>query len=62
MKALFEAMMQDESIRRTAECFQKEHGQSLIYGVSGAQKHAVFAAAYERAPRPFVIFSPITSF
>ena len=55
MKALFEAMMEDENIRRTAECFQKEHGQSLIYGISGAQKHAVFAAAYERAPRPFVI-------
>ncbi|MBR5908920.1 MAG: transcription-repair coupling factor, partial [Schwartzia sp.] len=55
MKALFEAIRADEAVRRTAACFQKKRGQSFIYGLSGAQKHAVFAAAYEEAPRPFVI-------
>ena len=55
MKALFEAIRADDAVRRTAACFQKKRGQSFIYGLSGAQKHAVFAAAYEEAPRPFVI-------
>ena len=55
MKALFEAMGKDEAVRQTADCFHKKRGQSLVYGLSGAQKHAVFAAAYNASPRPFVV-------
>ena len=55
MKALFEAIQEDEAVRRTADCFRKSRGQSLVYGLSGAQKHVVFAAAYSAAPRPFVV-------
>ncbi len=55
MKALFEAIKNDEAVRRTADCFRKERGQSLVYGLSGAQKHTVFAAAYDEEPRPFVL-------
>lgn len=55
MKALFEAIQQDTGVRRAVECFGKKHGQSLIYGLSGAQKHAVFAAACEASPQPFII-------
>ena len=55
MKALLEAIQEDEAVRRTADCFQKARGQSLVYGLSGAQKHAVFAAACSASPRPFVV-------
>ena len=57
MKALFETMREDEAVRRTAECFRKAHGQSLLYGLSGAQKHAFFAAACDESPRPFVVLT-----
>ena len=57
MKALFETMREDEAVRRTAECFRKVHGQSLLYGLSGAQKHAFFAAACDESPRPFVVLT-----
>lgn len=57
MKALFDAMQRDEAVRRTTECFCKICGQSLIYGISGAQKHAIFAAAYDALPRSFVILT-----
>ena len=55
MKALFEAIQKDEAIRRAVECYGQTHGQSLVYGASGAQKHAIFAAAYTKTPRPSVI-------
>ena len=55
MKALFEAIKNDEAVRRATECYRKARGQSLVYGLAGAQKHAVFAAAYSEAPRPFVL-------
>ena len=57
MKALFDAMRRDEAVRRTTECFCKICGHSLIYGISGAQKHAIFAAAYDALPRSFVILT-----
>ena len=57
MKALLEAVQEDEAVRRAVECFGKTHGQSLVYGASGAQRHAVFAAAYAKAPRPWVILA-----
>lgn len=57
MKALFEAMRTDEAIRQATGCFQKARGQSMLYGLSGAQKHSVFAAAYEASPQPCVILT-----
>ncbi|MBQ9377008.1 MAG: transcription-repair coupling factor [Schwartzia sp.] len=55
MKALIEAIGQDASVRQAVGCFRRTKGESLVYGLSGAQKHVVFAAAYEESPRPFVI-------
>ena len=55
MKALFEAILEDEAVRRVSECFGRSQGQSLVYGTSGAQRHVVFAAAYAGKPRPCVI-------
>ncbi len=55
MKALLEAVQTDEAVRRAMDCFGRAQGQSLVYGASGAQKHVVFAAAYVKNPRPWVI-------
>ena len=55
MKALLEAIQEDEAVCGVLECFGRSHGQSLVYGTSGAQKHVIFAAAYAKKPRPFVI-------
>ena len=55
MKALFAAMRRDSSVAQIGSCFAKEKAQSFVYGLAGSQKHAVFAAAYEAAPRPLVV-------
>ena len=56
MKALLEAIQEDEAVCGVLECFGRSHGQSLVYGTSGAQKHVIFAAAYAKKPRPFFNF------
>ncbi len=56
MRALLTALQQEESVSRLTEWFKKKHGQSFIYGMGGAFKHAALAAAYAAAPRPIVIF------
>ena len=55
MDTLFRALGEDASVRKIQELFAGEGGTSLVYGLSGSQKHAVYAAAYAAAPRPTVI-------
>ena len=55
MKALFEQMMQDGSARKIVEAFSRRAGKTLVYGLSGSQKHALFAAACNTAEKPVVI-------
>ena len=57
MKQLFEAMMQDKAIEKIGVCFAKEHGQNLVYGLAGSQKHAIMAASYDRYPRTTIIIT-----
>ena len=44
MKEFFAAMLQDSAVGKIGRCFGKEKSQSLVYGLAGSQKHAVFAA------------------
>ena len=55
MKALFAALLQDTSVSRIQECFGRKQAQSFVYGLAGSQKHAVFAACYDRQPGTMVI-------
>ena len=57
MRALFQAIRGDDAVLDTIRCFSQRQGQSLVYGLSGAEKHTVFAAAYAASPRPFVILT-----
>ena len=55
MDTLFRALGEDASVRKLQELFRKEGGSSLVYGLSGSQKHVLYAAAYAAAPRPTVL-------
>ena len=55
MEALFTAMREDAQVERFAGCFERVQGQSLVYGLAGAQKYAIFAACYAKAPRTMVV-------
>ncbi|MFC2741075.1 MAG: transcription-repair coupling factor, partial [Selenomonas sp.] len=55
MKALFEQMAQSGSARKIVEAFSCRGGKTLVYGLSGSQKHALFAAACDAAEKPVVI-------
>ena len=58
MKALFAAMRQDKNIAEICEAFAGKNRQNFVYGLADAPKHAVFAAAYAEADRPWVIITP----
>jgi len=55
MKEFFAAMLQDSAVGKIVRCFGKEKSQSLVYGLAGSQKHAVFAACYSKYRRTMVI-------
>lgn len=57
MKKFFEAVRADQAIEKVVECFQMRRRQHLVYGLSGTQKSAVIAAAYDGAPRTTVIIT-----
>ncbi len=57
MSALFTVLRQDAAVQRACECYDKKKSQSLIYGLSGAQKHAVLAAAYAGNPKATLIIT-----
>ena len=41
MKTLFRALGEDAAVQKIQEAFQKTDGRTLVYGLSGSQKHAV---------------------
>ena len=47
--------MRGGSVRKIVEAFQKPAWKSMVYGLGGSQKHALFAAAYDAARRPLAI-------
>jgi transcription-repair coupling factor (superfamily II helicase) len=57
MKEFFAALLQDKEIAKISRCFSNTKGQSLIYGLAGSQKHAVFAASYDKSERSAVIIT-----
>lgn len=54
MNKLFEAMKADVAFSKALECYQAQ-GQNVVYGLTGTQKSAVIAAAYQQNPRATVI-------
>ena len=48
-------MAQSGSARKIVEAFSCRGGKTLVYGLSGSQKHALFAAACDAAEKPVVI-------
>ena len=55
MKSLLTAMGQDAAVQKMQERFGAASGETLAYGLSGTQKHAAFAACYQKRPQPWVI-------
>ena len=55
MKTLFRALGEDAAVQKIQEAFSKTDGRTLVYGLSGSQKHAVYASAFEASPRPTVV-------
>lgn len=57
MNKLFELMNTDQAFKRAIATYEKNSGQSQIYGVTGVQKSALLGAAYQSAPKPMVIIA-----
>ena len=55
MNSLFRALGEDAAVQKIFEAYEKKNGRTLVYGLTGSQKHAVYAAAYAASPRPTVI-------
>ena len=55
MNTLFRALGEDAAVQKIHEAFQKTGGSTFVYGLSGSQKHAVYASAFDAAPRPTVV-------
>ncbi len=54
---LFSALTEDKALRQAQAAFALANGQSLIYGMTGAQKSVFLAAAFQAAMRPTVILA-----
>ena len=57
MNKLFEMMQTDPGVKRAITAYGLQAQQSQIYGVTGAQKSVLLAAAYRSDPRPMVIIT-----
>jgi transcription-repair coupling factor (superfamily II helicase) len=57
MNKLFEIMKLDPGMKRVAAVYEMTASQSQIYGVTGVQKSALLAAAYQSAPKPMVVIT-----
>ncbi|SDE23755.1 transcription-repair coupling factor [Sporomusa acidovorans] len=54
---LFAALQADKALRQAQAAFSSANTQSLIYGVTGAQKSVLIASAFQAAARPIVIIA-----
>ena len=57
MNKVFEVMKTDQGFKRAMAAYGLKAGQSQVYGVTGVQKSALVAAAYQTDPRPMVIIA-----
>ncbi|BAL83898.1 putative transcription-repair-coupling factor [Selenomonas ruminantium subsp. lactilytica TAM6421] len=55
MNSLFAALGSNAGVKKLQACMQAAPQETLIYGLSNSQKHAILASAYEQAPQPMVI-------
>lgn len=55
MNKLFEAMATDAALAKALDCYKAQGQQNVVYGLTGAQKSAIIAAAYHKNPRATVI-------
>lgn len=55
MHKILENLLSDGIVKEVAENFSRRK-EFIIYGLSGSQKVAVIAAAFEKNPRPTIIF------
>ena len=55
MKTLFRALGEDAAVQKIQEAYAKADGRTLVYGLSGSQKHAIYASAFAASPRPTVV-------
>ncbi len=55
MNKLFKIMQMDQGIKRALAIYGMKNGQSQVYGVTGVQKSALLAAAYQSDSRTMVI-------
>ncbi|MDF2569620.1 MAG: mfd [Sporomusa sp.] len=57
MLTLFAALQADKQLIAAQAAFRAESAQSVIYGVTGAQKSVLMSAAFQASPRPTVIIT-----
>ena len=55
MNSLFAALSSNAGVKKLQACMQAKPQETLVYGLSNSQKHAILASAYEQAPQPLVI-------
>ena len=55
MNSLFAALSSNVGVKKLQACLQEKPQETLVYGLTGSQKHVVLAAAYSTAPQPLVI-------
>ena len=55
MDSLLAAIGQDAAVQKLQQRFAGKTGETLAYGLSGSQKHVVFAACYSKSPQPWVV-------
>ncbi|GBG57325.1 transcription-repair-coupling factor [Sporomusaceae bacterium FL31] len=57
MNKLFEAMATDAALVKALNSFHAQAQQNVVYGLTGSQKSAIIAAAYDKNPRSTVIIT-----
>ncbi len=57
MRTLFAALYEDTALRQAQTALAVANTQSLVYGITGAQKSVLIAAAFQQAARPTVIMT-----
>lgn len=57
MNNLFEIITADQNAARAIASYRKDNRQTWVYGVTGAQKTTLLAAAYTQQPRPLIIIT-----
>ncbi|WP_040292927.1 transcription-repair coupling factor [Acetonema longum] len=57
MNSLFYMLQKDRSFQQGVRAFRRPSSQSLVYGLSGAPKSVLIAAAYQSSPRSIVIIT-----